>query len=400
VTAYHELSLADLTAILFRLGLPRDVLAPGGAPAVDVPPEAAEAYRIADGLDGARWRERWGSPPLLLPSLEFPSEGRAQALKDEFATSAAATGSPWQDSWWPVLVAAPDHVLCVDGGTGHVWNVDWGSGVVEPIAPTLGTYWAGCAYFLDSVSFDAAAGTWGSLPSGDQGPWNPVQLGMDGPLPVVAVDDWRDHSVAETLERILSVHRTLDSGVHGALRPPVSPGEVARVEALLGLRLHPQVLELYSIADGLGNSSRVTYGPTRLLPWLRFPPLGEVSEICRRSRDDTTTRFGAEFWRPGWFPVLDSADGPGIYVDCATTQGTAWRVMWNADDVGAPRVGDFWRRPVAPSLAAYLLWCGRRLERMDLFVDTDGQVRARDYLDDMFTVDDYGFGPSARLAQA
>lgn len=61
---------------------------------------------------------------------------------------------------------------------------------------------------------------------------------------------------------------------------------------------------------------------------------------------------------------------------------TVWVATW----------GRRLRRRIAPSPAAYLLWCARRLEQLDLFVDTDGQLRADGHLDDMFFVDDYGSG--------
>lgn len=376
--------LRELLAVVAEKGLDAGLLA-AGAPSARVPAAVAGVYAVLDGIDVAEWSRRYGGTrPCLLPALELPAADEARRLRDELVEVAAETGAPWEDSWWPLLVAHPGHVIAVDEVTGSVWNVFWEATVVEPVAPTLDDYWDGCARFVEEFTFDPERGLW-SEPAGwdgPDGPWGstlPERGGVD-------LSDWRHHSVTDAFAEIVELHRSLDSGVVEQLRPPASDADLDRAEAMFGMPLPPQVRELYRIADGLEANNGSADQGLRLLPRLRFQPVLSAVEVARANREARTRALGPGSWRPGWLPVFtESQFGRGVHVDCASSGPAVWRVEWN-DPVADLPGQDVGTAAIAPSLAAFMLWCARAMSRMRLAPDPTEHGRLRDvrYDDDVW----------------
>lgn len=382
-----------LLAVVAEKGLDPALLSPGLL-STHVPAAVAEVYSVADGVDAAEWTRRYGgSRPCLLPALELPASDEAHRLRSELAAVAAETGARWEGSWWPLLVAHPGHVIAVDEHTGSVWNVFWEATVVEPVAPSLEDYWAQCARFVEGFAFDTERGLWREPAGweGPDGPWAaalPVEGGTD-------LSDWRDHTVTDALAAIVEIHRSLRSGVVDQLRPPASDTDLDLAEEVLGVPLHPQVRELYLIADGLAGNDGSGVEGLRLLPSLRFQPVVSAAEAARANREARTRALGPGSWRAGWLPVFtESRSGRGVHVDCASAGPEVWRVEWNPAVADLPG-HDVGTAPIAPSLAAFLIWCARAMSRMRLAPDPTEHGRLRDahYNDDVWVNVTPPFGP-------
>lgn len=385
--------LRELLAVVTVKGLDAGLLA-GGAPSVRVPAVVAGVYAVLNGMNEAAWSRRYGGTrSCLLPALELPAAEEARRLRDELAEVAAETGAPWEDSWWPLLVAHPGHVIAVDEVTGSVWNVYWEAGVVEPVAPSLNEYWDGCVQFVEEFTFDQERGVWRE-PAGWDGPDGPwvASLPEGGG---VDLSDWRDHSVADAFAQIVELHRSLDTGVVEQLRPPASDADLDRAEAMLGMPLPPQVRELYRLADGLEANDGSADEGLRLLPRLRFRPVLTAVDVAHANREARTCALGLGSWRPGWLPVFtESRFGRGVHVDCASDGPEVWRVEWN-DPVADLPGQDVGTATIAPSLAAFLLWCSRTMSRMQLSPDPTehGHIRDVRYDDDVWVNVTPPFGP-------
>lgn len=385
--------LRELLAVVASRGLDEALLA-AGTPSARVPAVVAGVYAVLDGMDVAEWSRRYGGTrPCLLPALELPAADEARRLRDELTEVAAKTGAPWEDSWWPLLVAHPGHVIAVDEVTGSVWNVFWEAAVVEPVAPSLDDYWDGCVRFVEEFTFDPERGLWRE-PAGWHGPDGPwvAMVPQDGG---VDLSDWRGCSVADAFAEIVELHRSLGSGVVEQLRPPASDADLDRAEALFGMPLPPQVRELYLIADGLEANDGGGDEGLRFLPRLRFQPVVSAAEVALANREARTRALGPDSWRPGWLPVFtESRFGRGVHVDCASAGPEVWRVEWN-DPVADLPGQDVGTAAIAPSLTAFLLWCARAMSRMRLAPDPTEHGRLRDvhYDDDVWVNVTPPFGP-------
>jgi cell wall assembly regulator SMI1 len=389
--------LAELLSLVGAKGLDPGLLRVGTPQTSHVPPAVAGVYALVDGVDAAEWARRFGGTrPYLVPSLELQSADEALGLRTELREVAQETGARWESSWWPLLVAHPGHVVAVDELNGSVWNVFWEATVVEPIASSLAEYWTQCIDFLEGFRFDAEHGLWQPPPGweGPDGPWGEADPALEESAGV-DVSDWRRHSVADAFEALLQVHREADSGVVAQLRPPASESNLDRAEAALGFALHPQVRALYRIADGLEDNAGSGFDGLRLLPSLRFQPLEAVVAVEHANRIARTAALGDGSWRLGWLPVFtESSVGRGVHVDCSTPEAVTWRVEWNPSVADLPG-SDVGTAPIAPSLAAFLLWCGRAMARMDLVKDATehGRIRDRHYYDDLWVNVIPPFGP-------
>lgn len=388
--------LRALLAVVALRGLDERLLA-AGSPSARVPAVVAGVYAVLDGMNTAEWGRRYGGTrPCLLPGLELPAADEARRLRDQLAEVAAETGAPWKESWWPLLVAHPGHVIAVDELTGSVWNVFWEATVVDPVAPSLDDYWAACARFIEEFTFDPERGLWRQPArwDGPDGPWIapvPEEAGVD-------LSDWRDHSVADAFAQIVELHRSLDSGVVEQLRPPASGADLDRAETMLGTPLPLQVRELYLLADGLRANAGSADEGLRLLPRLRFQPVLSAAEAAHANRAARTRALGPDSWRPGWLPVFtESRFGRGVHVDCASAGPEVWRVEWN-DAVAHHLPGqDVGTAEIAPSLAAFLLWCARTMSQMRLAPDPTEHGRIRDvcYDDDVWVNVTPSFDPAS-----
>lgn len=376
--------LRELLAVVASKGLDAGLLA-AAAPSAGVPAAVARVYAVLDGMKTAEWSRRYGGTrPCLLPALELPAADEARRLRDELVEVAAETGARWEDSWWPLLVAHPGHVIAVD--EGHRIRVErlLGAAIVEPVAPSSTDYWDGCARFIEEFIFDPERGLWREPAGwdGPDGPWVSTLQEHDG----VDLSDWRDHSVTDAFAEIVELHRSLDSGVVEQLRPPASDADLDRAEAMFGMPLPPQVRELYRIADGLeANDGRADEG-LRFLPRLRFQPILSAVEVAQANREARTRALGPGSWRPGWLPVFtESRFGRGVYVDCTSAGTEVWRVEWN-DPVANLPGQDVGAATIAPSLDAFLVWCSRAMSRMRLAPDPTEHGRLRDvrYDDDLW----------------
>jgi hypothetical protein len=171
---------ASLLAAVESRGLSLELVGPGRAGiATDVPVQVAEIYAIADGMDRARWQDRYpGQVPCLLPMVEFLGEERAREFADMKRRNAELIGVEglWNEHWWPLLTSEPKDVIAVHRVTGEVWFSYPEGMVTEVIAPSLDTYWQGCARWVRSFAFDSTRGYWAPMPGydGEEGPWDPA----------------------------------------------------------------------------------------------------------------------------------------------------------------------------------------------------------------------------------
>lgn len=142
------------------------------------------------------------------------------------------------------------------------------------------------------------------------------------------------------------------------LRPGVSPAKLDKAEARLGVRFHPDLRELYELANGLRRIRGHNREPTLL--GFNFPSL---QEAVRRTTDlrDAAEEFGtANAWRSSWLKVFDDIDDENFVVDCS--DGSVWYVYWETDEVFQ----------VAPDLASFLGGVAVAAERDDVHYQLDG----------------------------
>lgn len=161
-------------------------------------------------------------------------------------------------------------------------------------------------------------------------------------------------AVAAAFTNLLRLHQDIGSRVPHFLRAPVIERELQQAERQLGFTLHPDLVALYRIADGIDE--RLWYAhqsqPPGLLPHARFPSLGDALEETLRFRQVAQELGDQEaLWRSSWFSLFPLYSAEVLALDCREPDYKIWFVYWESDDI----------RPVANTLPHLL---GRTTERM------------------------------------
>lgn len=165
-------------------------------------------------------------------------------------------------------------------------------------------------------------------------------------------------TIAEQWQAMLDTAQRRGLPLREVLRAGVSPSKLSKAETKLGLQFHPDVRELFELADGLRRLRGHNSEPTLL--GFSFPSL---QEAVRRTIDlrDAAEEFGtAEAWRPSWLKVFDDIDDENFAVDCL--DGSVWYVYWEADEV----------YQVAPDLGTLFRVVAAAADRDDVHYQLDG----------------------------
>lgn len=135
-------------------------------------------------------------------------------------------------------------------------------------------------------------------------------------------------TIAEPWHVVLETARRRGLLLDEVLRTGVSPTKLDKAETKLGIRFHPDVRELYGLADGLRRIRGHNNEPS-----LRGFSFRGRQEAVRRtiSLRDAVEEYGtAGAWRASWLKVFDDIDNENFMVDILLT--------WiNADGVIEPK---------------------------------------------------------------
>ncbi|MBN9104674.1 MAG: SMI1/KNR4 family protein [Propionibacteriaceae bacterium] len=153
--------------------------------------------------------------------------------------------------------------------------------------------------------------------------------------------------------RLLSVAARRGLAVEEVLLPPAPIADLASAELMLGMKLHPDLRELYEQSAGLRRFRNHDREPS--LPGFGFPSLKESVARTLRLRE-----VAWRYWRPSWVQVFDDDYVEIFILDCST--GIVWYAWWEGDEL----------HPVAPTLAAFFGVAAAAADRDDVRYQPDG----------------------------
>jgi cell wall assembly regulator SMI1 len=165
-------------------------------------------------------------------------------------------------------------------------------------------------------------------------------------------------TIAEPWQVVLETARRRGLPLDELLRAGVSPAKLDKAESKLGIRFHPDVRELYELANGLRRIRGHNNEPSLL--GFSFPSLPEVVRHTIGLRDAAEEYGTAEAWRPSWLKVFDDNDDEYFVIDCS--DGRVWYVYWAADEI----------YQVAPDLATFFGMAAAAADRDDVRYQPDG----------------------------
>ncbi|MBN9104670.1 MAG: SMI1/KNR4 family protein [Propionibacteriaceae bacterium] len=165
-------------------------------------------------------------------------------------------------------------------------------------------------------------------------------------------------TIAEPWQVVLEAARRRGLPLDEVLRTGVSPTKLDKAETKLGIRFHPDVRELYQLANGLRRIHGHNNEPS--LPGFSFPSLQKAVRQTIDLRDAAEEYEDAEAWQPLWLKVFDNNYEEIFAVDCR--DGTVWYVYWEGDEI----------YPVGHDLASFLDAAAIAAERDDVHYQLDG----------------------------
>ncbi len=371
--AFDELATLDFPMELLRPGV--DLQGQG------LPPEVVELYSIANGIDARAWRARWpGSRVAVLPMLEFP-DAQAAAAGQTKRLTAARQGRRgfWQESW-ALVFPGPGNGVGVDGVTGHAVFSWPGQKLAYEVGHSLADFLGRAVEWVRAqpARFDQETGCWRGSHGYEicDGPWNYVDVLQDPhPQPGRYSMPAAGLTLTRAVAAVLDEHRRIGSPLPDRLSPPITAAELDHVQAQVGFELHPDVVDLYRIADGVDRSRYPPRSTPALLPTIGFPAAAEQVAV-RAERAEQAAGFTPRdlpWWGAHWWPVLGCYEY-WIAVDSDT--GVVWSTRWHTIDVDGPSGGDAWVRPVAACLADYLAWAVALWHRHPQRATRDGRIEA------------------------
>jgi len=113
----------------------------------------------------------------------------------------------------------------------------------------------------------------------------------------------------KALDRILGHLTRLKHPVVAMLQPPLTPAEVAAVEATLPFQLTEEVRAMYRWRNGITVSQNDILAHQWFFPGFYFPSLQEA-------RERFEGRKNAPQWHRGWYPLFDNGAGDFYIVPC------------------------------------------------------------------------------------
>ncbi|MFT4110581.1 SMI1/KNR4 family protein [Propionicimonas sp.] len=142
------------------------------------------------------------------------------------------------------------------------------------------------------------------------------------------------------------------------LRAGASPAKLGKAETKLGIQFHPDLRELFQLANGMRRIRGHNNEPSLL--GFSFPSLQEAVRQTIDLRDAAEEYGTAGAWRASWLKVFDDIDNECFVVDCS--DGSVWYVYWAADEIYR----------VAPDLATFFGVVAIAAERDDVHYQLDG----------------------------
>jgi cell wall assembly regulator SMI1 len=168
----------------------------------------------------------------------------------------------------------------------------------------------------------------------------------------------RQLTIAEPWQLVTETARRRGLPLDEVLRTGVSPTKLDKAEAKLGIRFHPDVRELYGLADGLRRIHGHNNEPSLL--GFSFPGLQEAVRRTTNLRDAAEEYGPTGAWRASWLKVFDDIDNENFLVDCS--DGSVWYVYAAADET----------YQVAPDLATFFGVVTIAADRNDVRYQLDG----------------------------
>lgn len=119
--------------------------------------------------------------------------------------------------------------------------------------------------------------------------------------------------------------------MHKILRNPAISSDIENLENELELKLNDELIELYSVADGIENDYKTVSGLLGLIPIHEFMSLSNVIEYYKSSIDfeDSFLNWNTNF-KPDkkLFPFLHDGAGNCYWVDLNENTENYNRIFW------------------------------------------------------------------------
>lgn len=138
-------------------------------------------------------------------------------------------------------------------------------------------------------------------------------------------------TITDSFKIIIDKQKQLDYYMHKILRNPANSSDIENAENELDLKLNDELIELYSLADGIENDYETVSGLLGLIPIHEFMSLSNVIEYYKSSIDfeDSFLNWDTNF-KPDkkLFPFLHDGAGNCYWVDLNENTTNYNRIFW------------------------------------------------------------------------
>jgi cell wall assembly regulator SMI1 len=138
-------------------------------------------------------------------------------------------------------------------------------------------------------------------------------------------------TISDSFKIIIDKQKQLDYYMLKILRDPVSNSDIEKLENELELKLNKELIELYSLADGIENDYKTASGLLGLIPIYEFMSLSNVIDYYKSSIDfeDSFLNWDTSF-KPDkkLFPFLHDGAGNCYWVDLNENTDNYNRIFW------------------------------------------------------------------------
>lgn len=138
-------------------------------------------------------------------------------------------------------------------------------------------------------------------------------------------------TISESFEIIIDRQKSLDYHMLKLLRQPAQKTDIENTEAKLGFKFNNELIELYSIADGIENDFKTPSGLISFIPLYEFMNLNNSLDYYKNCIDveDSFINFDTNF-KPDskLFPFLHDGAGNCYWVDLNEDSSNYNKIYW------------------------------------------------------------------------
>jgi len=140
-------------------------------------------------------------------------------------------------------------------------------------------------------------------------------------------------AISQNFENILAKQTQIGYRYPSLLNPPASKDKILFCETKIGFKFNPELLELYSFADG-NTTKNLPLGQTGLIPLYQFLSLEDAASTYLMYRNGTGFTDLFTEWHSGYkpgeslFPILTDGAGNHYWVDLNEGSSNYGRIYW------------------------------------------------------------------------